>query len=93
MAPEITRPSGRVNAAKYLKNSKYAGSNNIPGEMLKSGEDDMTISQLYMCNKILSDGEWPAEWTKSILIPMQKRPVGSVATTGRSVTTKPTPAK
>ena len=65
MAPDIPRPEV-VNAAKCLKNSKSAGSDNVPGEMLKSGEDDMITALLSMCNKILSNGEWPAEWTKSI---------------------------
>ena len=67
--PIIVNRHSQLNAIKCLTNSKPAGPDNIPGELL----NDMITDLVFMCNKILSNGEWPEEWTKSIVIAIPKK--------------------
>ena len=60
-------------AMKPLTTNKSAGIDNIPAELIKNGGEVVTTALLDICNKILIKGEWPKEWTKSILIPIPKK--------------------
>ncbi|XP_063616061.1 uncharacterized protein LOC134789360, partial [Penaeus indicus] len=71
-APNITREEIEY-AIKSLQNNKAAGIDNIPAELIKHGGEDVTTALLDICNKILTTGEWPQEWTKSILILIPKK--------------------
>ena len=60
-------------AVKMLKKGKSAGVDNIPGELVQAGGEDM-ISMLHrICNKIWKTGEWPKEWTQSLVITLPKK--------------------
>ena len=71
-APKI-RISEVESAIKSLKNKKSAGRDNMPGELIKNGGEAVATALLDICNKILTKGDWPKEWTKSILIPIPKK--------------------
>ena len=45
---------------------------NIQGELLKYGEEDIEILH-DICNKIIKTGIWPEDWTTPILIPIPKK--------------------
>ena len=69
--PEILR-SEIEEAIKYLKNGKAAGIDNITAELLKNGGDS-TVDLLHkLCNRVWRTGEWPSQWTKSLMIPLPK---------------------
>ena len=56
-----------------LKKGKSAGVDNIPGELVQAGGEDM-ISLLHkICNEIWKTGEWPKEWTQSLVITLPKK--------------------
>jgi len=65
---------GEVEAAvKTLKEGKAAGVDNIPGELIKAGGEDMISTLTNICNKIWQTGEWPTPWTQSLIITLPKK--------------------
>ena len=71
-APPIIKAEVKE-AVRSLKDNKSSGVDNIQGELLKyCGEEVIEILQ-DICYKILKTGIWPADWTKSILIPIPKK--------------------
>ena len=65
---------GEVEAAvKTLKEGKAAGVDNIPGELIKAGGEDMISALTNICNKIWQTGEWPTPWTQSLIITLPKK--------------------
>ena len=46
---------------------------NIPAEMVKAGGEDMISVLLIICNKIWQTGEWPTQWTQSLVITLPKK--------------------
>ena len=62
-------------AVKTLKK----GVDNIPAEMVQAGGEDMISVLLIICNKIWQTGEWPTQWTQSLVITLPKRATYSYA--------------
>ena len=60
-------------AVKTLKEGKAAGVDNIPGELIKAGGDDMISALTNICNRIWQTGEWPTPWTQSLIITLPKK--------------------
>ena len=60
-------------AIKMLKKGKSPGVDNIPGELIQAGGDNMTVALLHICNKIWRNVEWPNNWTKSLVIALPKK--------------------
>ena len=58
---------------KMLKKGKSAGVDNIPGELVQAGGEDMINVQHKICNKIWETGVWPKEWTQSLVITIPKK--------------------
>ena len=54
-------------AIKSLKKGKSAGVDNIPGELVQAGGEEVYY------NKIWQTGKWPTPWTQSSHSPPQKR--------------------
>ena len=48
----------KVAALQLLKKGKSAGVNNIPAELVKTGEEDVITALTTICNKIWQKGEW-----------------------------------
>ena len=55
-------------AIRELKKGKSAGVDNIPGERVQSGGEEMVNMLHKICNKNWSTGEWPNELTQSLVI-------------------------
>ena len=60
-------------AVQSLKKGKSAGVDNIPAEVVQAGGEDVTTALTKICNKIWQKGEWPAPWTKSLVITLPKK--------------------
>ena len=60
-------------AMKSLKKGKSAGVDNIPGELVQAGGEEMISALLTICNKIWQTGEWPTPWTQSLIITLPKK--------------------
>ena len=58
---------------KTLKKGKSAGVDNIPAEMVQADGEDKISVLLIICNKIWQTGEWPAQWTQSLVITLPKK--------------------
>ena len=60
-------------AVKMLKKGKSAGVDNIPGELVQAGGEEMIHVLHKICNEIWKKGEWPKEWTQSLVITIPKK--------------------
>ncbi|XP_063590197.1 uncharacterized protein LOC134767076 [Penaeus indicus] len=69
--PDITR-GGVEHAISKLKRGKAAGADNIPAELLQTGESTVTLLR-KICMLIWKNKEWPTQWTQSIVIPIPKK--------------------
>lgn len=56
-----------------LKNRKAPGTDNIPNEFLKYGGKELINKLTILFNKIITTGEVPDDWHKSITIPIFKK--------------------
>ena len=59
-------------ALKHLKNNKAAGSDEVPGELLKYGGETTAKLMHVICSNIWRNEIIPDEWTKSIIITLPK---------------------
>ncbi|XP_063588750.1 uncharacterized protein LOC134765884 [Penaeus indicus] len=55
-----------------LKRGKAAGVDNIPAELLQTGESKVTVLH-RICMLIWKNKEWPTQWTQSLVIPIPKK--------------------
>jgi len=62
-----------TSAIEVMKNKKAEGVDGIPAEMLKNLGDQGTEELKNICKQIYSTGEWPDDFTKAIMIPLQKK--------------------
>ena len=60
-------------AVKCLKGGKSPGDDNIPPELIKNGREAMISTLTIICNKIWENGEWPTQWTNSMIITLYTR--------------------
>nr|XP_006819489.1 PREDICTED: uncharacterized protein LOC102801057 [Saccoglossus kowalevskii] len=60
-------------AVKRLKNNKACGPDGIPSEMLKYSSVSMIKALQKMFNQILKNGQYPDNWSISILTPIHKQ--------------------
>ena len=60
-------------AVKTLKKGKSAGVDNIQAEIVLAGGEAMISVLLIICNKIWQTGEWPTQWTQSLVITLPKK--------------------
>ena len=60
-------------AVKALKKGKSAGIDNIPGELVQAGGESMIDALHTICQKIWQTGEWPTQWTQSLVITLPKK--------------------
>uniref|UniRef100_A0A8D9F872 Craniofacial development protein 2 n=1 Tax=Cacopsylla melanoneura TaxID=428564 RepID=A0A8D9F872_9HEMI len=62
-----------VKAIKNLKNNKAPGSDNIPSELLKSGNGFLVEALTKLLNQVWKEEKVPREWTEAIIIPIHKK--------------------
>ena len=70
--PDIAR-SEIEEAVKKLKTGKAAGFDNTPAELIKNGGECTTDVLHKICNSVQKTGEWPSQWTRSLVIPLPKK--------------------
>ena len=55
-------------AVKSLKKRKSAGVDNMPAELVQAGGEAMIDALHIICSKIWQTGEWPTQWTQTLII-------------------------
>jgi len=60
-------------AIKDLKNGKASGVDSIPAEFLKALGEKGTRKVIELCQKIYEEGIWPKDFTRVVMIPIQKK--------------------
>ena len=60
-------------AVRSLKAGKSPGIDNIPGELLKYGGEELTGILTKLCQKIWETKQWPKQWTQSLVLPLPKK--------------------
>ena len=60
-------------AVQSLKKGKSAGVDNIPEELVQAGVEDVITALTTICKKIWQTGEWPTQWTQSLVITLPKK--------------------
>ena len=66
-------------AVAALKKGKSAGVDNILAEFVQARGEPMIDVLTKICNKIWKTGEWPTQWTQSLVITLHKRAACSSA--------------
>src|SRR5580692_4613290 len=62
-----------MEVVKEMKRNKAVGVDGIPGEFLKAlGEKGMK-ELVEMCKKMYKEGVWPEDFTRVVMIPIQKK--------------------
>src|SRR5438034_1518483 len=61
-------------AIKCIKNGKAAGVDDIPAEFSKILEEEALNKLEELCMEIYNTGIWPDDFTKSVMIPIPKKP-------------------
>ena len=59
-------------AIRKLPKNKAAGIDDLPAELLKTDNQQMTKIVCQLCNKILESGEWATDWLRTIFILIPK---------------------
>lgn len=70
--PDIIREEVEE-AIKFLKNNKSEGIDNIPAEIIKNLGERATKELFHICQEIYNTGEWPKDFTKTIITPIEKK--------------------
>ena len=60
-------------AVKFLKKGKAAGIDNISAELVHEGNKAMIDTLPVICQKIWETGQWPTQWTQSLMITVPKK--------------------
>uniref|UniRef100_H2YG38 Endonuclease/exonuclease/phosphatase domain-containing protein n=1 Tax=Ciona savignyi TaxID=51511 RepID=H2YG38_CIOSA len=60
-----------IEAIKDLKNDKSPGAD-ITAELIKNGGPSLEAFYHKLCCKIWNDQKWPADWVKSVFVPIEK---------------------
>jgi hypothetical protein len=61
-----------VNSMQKFKKGKVPGFDNVPAELLVNGGDSMNEIFLKIYQQIWQKGEWPQQWTMSVISPLPK---------------------
>lgn len=71
--PSILR-SEVLQAIKDLKTGKAEGEDEIPAELIKALSDEGEKYLIKLCQEMFNTGEWPEDFKKSTIVPLQKKP-------------------
>ncbi|PZC74827.1 hypothetical protein B5X24_HaOG207140 [Helicoverpa armigera] len=78
-----------VQAIKTTKDGKAPGIDQITAEIIKAlGEEALKLLH-ELCNKIWSTGEWPLDWTRSVILPLHKKGSTKVCDNYRTISLIP----
>ena len=68
----ITDHEVRV-ALSSLKSRKASGHDNVTAEMLKASDNIAVTFSTKLFNKFFSEGRYPEQWTRSVIVPRFKK--------------------
>ena len=71
--PEEDLHKSSVIAVASLKKEKSPGVDNIPAELVQAGGETKIDVLTEICNRISRTGEWPTQWTQSLIITLPKK--------------------
>ena len=80
---EVHELEGAIN---HQKNGKAAGSDDIKGEFLRYGRDNLKYIFTDLCNTLYNEGFYPDEWATGIIIPIFKKGDRSLPSNYRGIT-------
>ena len=60
-------------AIKEIKKGKSVGVDEIPAELLKIIGEEAYLYLERICNKMYETGTWPEDFTKVVMVPLQKQ--------------------
>ena len=68
-------PAEVTKTIRHINNNKAPGSDDLNIELIKAIDDDskMMAQLTHLCNQIITEGKWPAEFRGSIYVPRQER--------------------
>ena len=68
-------PAEVTKTARHINNNKAPGSDDLNIELIKAIDDDSKIMAqlIHLCNQIITEGKWPAEFRGSIYVPIYKK--------------------
>ena len=82
--PELLGDEIRT-AIKELRKKKAVGVDEIPAEFLKILGEEAYVYLEKICKKMYVTGSWPEDFTKSIMIPLPKKPNASECADHRTI--------
>ena len=68
-------PAEVTKTIRHINNNKAPGSDDLNIELIKAIDDDskMMAQLTHLCNQIITEGKWPAEFRGSIYVPIYKK--------------------
>ena len=68
-------PAEVTKTIRHINNNKAPGSDDLNIELIKAINDDskMMAQLTHLCNQIITEGKWPAEFRGSIYVPIYKK--------------------
>ena len=73
IGPELLREEIEK-AIEELKDGKAEGMDDIPAEMIKCLGGKAKEELIRLCQQIYRTGEWPNDFTETVMVPLQKKP-------------------
>ena len=69
LTPEVTK------AIRHINNNKGPGYDDLNIELIKAinGDSKMMAQLTHLCNQIITGGKWPAEFIRSVYVPIYKK--------------------
>src|SRR6218665_2267956 len=80
-------------AIKEMKNKKSTGIDNISPEMIKSLGEKATEELVLLCKHMYNKGEWPDDFSKSIVVPIEKKAIATECGDFRTISLIPHASK
>ena len=71
--PEILTDDEIIQAVKEMKENKAVGIDDVPAEFLKALGVEGNKQLVGLCKKMYDEGVWPEDFTKVVMIPLQKK--------------------
>ena len=75
-----------LKAIEKLKTGKAEGTDNIPAEMLKIFKGTALDEIVLLCQQMYSEGKWPEDFVKSVMVPLKKKSVAKKYEDHRTIT-------
>ena len=70
--PDLLRDEIRA-AIKEIKKGKVVGVDEIPAEFFKMMGEEAYLHLQRICKKMYATGTWPEDFTKVVMVPLQKK--------------------